>query len=39
MLAHHVEQDGFRRPVTFMVVDQIGAAIHVSVEKGRLTFH
>jgi hypothetical protein len=39
MLAHHVEPEGFRRPVTFMVVDQIGAAIHISVEKGRLTFH
>ena len=39
MLAYHVEPEGFRLPVTFMVADQTGAAVRISVEKGRLTFH
>jgi hypothetical protein len=39
MLAHHVEPEGFRLPVTFMVADQTGASVRISVEKGRLTFH
>ena len=39
MLAQHVESEGFRPPVTFMVVDQVGAAVRASVVKGRLTFH
>ena len=38
MLARHVESEGFRLPVTFMVVDQAGAAVRVSVVKGGLTF-
>jgi hypothetical protein len=39
MLAQHVEPEGFRAPVTFMVTDQTGAAVRISVESGRLTFH
>ena len=38
-LAQHFEPEGFKTPITCMVIDQTGDAVRVSIKGGRAIFH
>jgi hypothetical protein len=38
-LAEHFEPEGFRVPVTLMVLDQTGEAVRITINAERVIFH
>ena len=39
VLAKHIEDEGYRMPLTCMVLDQNDQVCHVSIESGKVTYH
>jgi hypothetical protein len=39
VLADHFEPEGFKVPITCMVLDQTGEAVRITIDASRLTFH
>jgi hypothetical protein len=39
VLAEHFEPAGFTLPITCMVLDQAGGAVHITMEAERMVFH
>ncbi len=39
LLAEHDEDEGFRTPITCMVVDQTGEAVRITIQAEEVTYH